>query len=76
LRKRLLSKTGEILASSYTYPTRYLAPKGLGPYDSGVRSTLRLASITRVIDAAAEAAKKNSNVVTDITRATSARNSK
>ena len=75
LRRRMLSKTGEILASSYVYPRRYLAPKGLGPYDTGVRSTLRLASITRVINAAAEAAKKSS-VVTEITSAASARNSK
>lgn len=76
LRRRMLSRDGAILASSYIYPQRYLAPKGLGPYDSGVRSTLRLASINRVINAAAEAAKRNSGVVTDITNAASARKSK
>ena len=66
-RRRMLSRSGEILASSYKYPARYLAPKGLGPYDTTVRSTLRLASINRVIMAAAEAAKKNGNVVVEIT---------
>lgn len=69
LRRRVLGENGEILRSSYTYPRTYLAPKGVGSYDSGVRSVLRLASITRVINEAAEAARRNASVVTDIANA-------
>jgi hypothetical protein len=68
LRRRVLDRNGGIMGSSYTYQPTYLAPKGLGPYDAAVRSVLRLASITRVLSEAAQAAQKTA-VVTDITNA-------
>jgi len=67
IRTRLLSRTGEILASSYQYPDNYLVPAGIGRVDASFRGELRVLSINRIIDAASRAAAESNTTVTNIT---------
>lgn len=59
-RIQTLSVSGHVLGGHYTYTRGYLAPKGEGPHGGGDRDTLRLASITRLMEVplAAERAKR------------------
>lgn len=52
VRRRALSRSGEIMGSSYTYPETYRAPHGSGVTTAPVRAELRVFSLTRLLDAA------------------------
>jgi hypothetical protein len=48
-RQQTVQRDGAVYGNSYSYPVGYLAPKGLGAYDSDARSSLRLASLQRLV---------------------------
>lgn len=49
-RRRTLSARGHPIVGHYAYPKTYLAPKGVGGLGPVERDSIRLASITRLID--------------------------
>ena len=65
IRRRALSRNGEILGSSYTYPETYRAPHGLGVTTAPVRAEIRVFSLTRLLNAAKAVAAVVRDVYTE-----------